>query len=205
LSERRAGYSIKWWQQHKLKPPEIDPQEFLEKKIAWRFAKGLPETTRSTVWLGDSCELMKRVKDQVSRNNWRPFTLLLTSPPYMGISNYHRDQWLRLWMLGDNPTASRNKDKHRRDFASQVVYKELLSCVFQQSAEVMRQNGFVYVRTDARELTFEITRDALRKAFPRWTEKIVDRPYRKQTQTALYGDKSQKPGEKDIILTGPGV
>ena len=198
-------YSIKWWQQRKLKPPEIDPQEFLEKKIAWRYAKGLPKTAKSTVWLGDSCELMERVKNQIVRNKREPFILLFTSPPYMGISDYHRDQWLRLWMLGGDPTASRNKDKHRRDFTSQVVYKELLSRVFQQSAEVMSKKGFVYVRTDARELTFEITRNALRKAFPRWSEMIVDRPYHKQTQTALYGDKSQKPGEKDIVLTGPGV
>jgi len=198
-------YSIKWWRRHQLKPPEIDPQKFLEKKIAWRYAKGLPETVWSTVWLGDSRKLMKKVKEQVARKNWEPFTLLLTSPPYMGISDYHRDQWLRLWMLGGAPQASRNQNRYRKDFASQNVYEELLNGVFQQTAEVMSESGHVYVRTDARERTFEITRNALRKAFPCWNEEIIDRPYRKQTQTALYGDKSKKPGEKDIVLTGPGA
>jgi hypothetical protein len=198
-------YSIRWWQEHKSRPPEIDPQKFLERKMAWRYAEGLPETVKSTVWLGDSCLLMRRVEDLVTRNKREPFTLLLTSPPYMGISDYHRDQWLRLWMLGGDPVASRSENEHRRDFTSQAVYERLLNCVFQQAAEVMSESGCVYVRTDARELTFEITKNALRAAFPKWKEEVVDRPYHKQTQTALYGDKSKKPGEKDIVLTGPGV
>jgi hypothetical protein len=198
-------YSVRWWQAQGMSPPEFDPQKFLEKKIAWRYGKGVPKTTNSIVWLGDSCILMNKVRKLVAQNKWKPFTLLLTSPPYMGISDYHRDQWLRLWMLGSDPVASRNENKHRRDFASQGVYETLLNCVFQQAVEVMSKSGYVYVRTDARELTFEITRDALRAAFPKWKEEIIDRPYHKQTQTALYGDKSEKPGEKDIILTGPGV
>jgi hypothetical protein len=198
-------YSVRWWQERGLSPPEIDPGEFLAKKIAWRYAKGIPTIARSTVWLGDSCILMSRVRKLVVQGKWKPFTLLLTSPPYIGISDYHRDQWLRLWLLGGDPVASRSEDKHRRDFTSQGVYEALLNCVFEQTVEVMSMSGCVYVRTDARELTFEITRDALRAAFPRWKEEIVDRPYRKQTQTALYGDKSEKPGEKDIILTGPRV
>ncbi len=33
-----------------MRPPEIDPQTFLEKKIQWRYAKGLPETVDSTVF-----------------------------------------------------------------------------------------------------------------------------------------------------------
>lgn len=196
-------YSIKWWQERNLKPPKIKPEKFLEKKINWRYAKGLPRIVESHVWLGDSCALMKRVQAQITHRNLPPFKLLLTSPPYMGISDYHRDQWLRLWMLGSHPFPTRNEDEHRRDFNSQSVYKELLTSVFFQAAEMMSRSGYVYVRTDAREQTFETTQEVLKSVFPKWREKIVNRPYSKQTQTALYGDKSKKPGEKDIILTGP--
>lgn len=193
-------YSIQWWKQRELTPPQIDPKNFLEKKINWRYAKGLPDVSDSDVLLGDSCCMLSEIQAQAVERSWKPFTLLFTSPPYIGISDYHRDQWLRLWMLGGKPLASRNSDRHRRDFSSPTTYKELLNAVFLQAAEMMGKHGTVYVRTDAREQTFEITKEVLRLAFPRWHESIADRPYTKQTQTALYGDKTQKAGEKDIIL-----
>jgi hypothetical protein len=196
-------YSVQWWQKHKLQPPEVDVEQFLDKKIAWRYAKGPPATVKSTVWLGDSRKLMKRLENGITLKDQQRFTLLFTSPPYMGISDYHRDQWLRLWMLGGKPAAMRSRNKYRRDFSSESVYKELLEDVFLQASEVMRTSGYVYVRTDAREQTFEITREVLASAFPHWNETIIDRPYQSQTQTALYGDKNKKPGEKDIILRGP--
>jgi len=196
-------YSIKWWRQHRMQPPQINPQIFLEKKIQWRYAKGVPETADSTVLLGDSCDLLGRISEQITSKKHKHFKLLFTSPPYIGISDYHKDQWLRLWMLGGEPNALRVGEKHRGAFASQNAYREMLSSVFTQAAEMMSQSGYVYVRTDARKVTFEITRDVLRESFPRWHEEIVKQPYRKQTQTALYGDNTAKPGEKDIILSGP--
>jgi hypothetical protein len=193
-------YSIRWWAQHNSTPPDLDPRAFLEKKILWRYAKGTPTITQSDVFLADSQQLLNYVPVELKIQ--KPFTLLFTSPPYMGISDYHRDQWLRLWMLGGQPFAARHPDKHKRNFASITDYTALLQTVFQQTAEVMSsQRAIVYVRTDAREPTFTITRDALKLAFPHWQEKILEQPYSKQTQTALYGDKSTKVGEKDIILT----
>ena len=196
-------YSVTWWRERGMRPPEIDPQTFLEKKIQWRYAKGLPETVDSTVLLGDNCYLMGNLCEQIASKNQKRFSLLFTSPPYIGISDYHKDQWLRLWMLGGRPNALRVREKHRGAFESRDAYKEMLSNVFTQAAEMMSQSGYVYVRTDARKLTFEITHDVLHEAFPRWREKVVKQPYSRQTQTALYGDDSAKPGEKDIILTGP--
>jgi len=193
-------YSIRWWIQHNSTPPDIDPGAFLEKKILWRYAKGTPTITESDILLSDSQLLLDHISGRSKVQ--KPFTLLFTSPPYMGISDYHRDQWLRLWMLGGPPLAGRNPDKRRRNFASAADYTVLLQTVFQQTAEVMStRKAVVYVRTDARESTFDITRDALKLAFPRFQERIIEQPYPKQTQTALYGDKSLKVGEKDIILT----
>ncbi len=197
-------YSVNWWSERGLTPPHIDPKELLEKKIKWRYAKGIPETAKSSMWLGDSCQLLKRIQQQmINDNNSKRFKLLLTSPPYIGLSDYHRDQWLRLWMLGGEPDYRRSEGKYKGRFASQTDYKKLLSNIFFQSAEMMSQSGYVYVRTDAREQTFEITHEVLKTAFPRWREQIIDCPYSKNTQTALYGDKTKKPGERDIILRGP--
>jgi hypothetical protein len=196
-------YSISWWRARGLTPPEINPQEFLKKKIKWRYAKGVPEITNGSVWLGDSTTLMRHVTNNVSNGRLKRIKLLFTSPPYMEISDYHRDQWLRLWLLGGEPLPHRNQEQYRNNFSSPPKYRQLLASVFGQASEVMSQYGYVYVRTDAREQTFEITHDVLREYFPHWSERVIKRPFGRQTQTALYGDKSLKPGERDIVLTGP--
>ena len=43
--------------------------------------------------------------------------LVITSPPYLDITDYHEDQWLRLWFLGGaaKPITGRSRDdRHRR-------------------------------------------------------------------------------------------
>lgn len=196
-------YSIKWWKEHNSTPPTIDPQTFLEKKLKWRYAKGIPETVESDVLLGDSSTLMTTIRDYSTDLRQKGINLLFTSPPYIGISDYHRDQWLRLWVLNHEPTAARSQEKYHGTFSSASEYKDLLFKVFSQASELMNQSGYIYVRTDARPLTLGITQDVLHSCFPKWKEVIVQQPYKKETQTALYGDKSEKPGEIDIILSGP--
>lgn len=43
--------------------------------------------------------------------------LVITSPPYLDVTDYHEDQWLRLWFLGGpaKPVTGQGKDdRHRR-------------------------------------------------------------------------------------------
>ncbi|XHL98491.1 MAG: hypothetical protein P7H58_11360 [Microcoleus anatoxicus] len=56
--------------------------------------------------LGDSTSLIGDLAEKVYSGSQSRFNLLFTSPPYFGITNYHYDQWLRLWMLGgtERPT-----------------------------------------------------------------------------------------------------
>ena len=90
---------------------------------------------------------------------------MLTSPPYFGITNYHYDQWIRLWLLGGPPTDRRSSTefngKHQGKFADIDVYKALLKSVFLESAKILRKDAIVYVRTDRREPTMTVTRLAL--------------------------------------------
>ena len=197
-------YSVRWWRERHLLPPEIEPTKFLAKKISWRYAKGIPETIDSDVILGDSCEVMLRIRKTTLRKNSSAFSLLFTSPPYVGITDYHRDQWLRLWMLGERPSPMRRSDRFKSAFASRENYTDLLNTVFSLAADVMSSSGCVYVRIDARPATFDVTRNVLRQVFPHWREEIREQPNEHPTQTALLGDKSRKPGERDIILKGSG-
>ncbi len=196
-------YSVRWWKQRGLIPPQTDPAEFLSTRIRWRYAKGKPLVCASKILLGDSSRLMDRIENSVATGVQQPFRLLFTSPPYCGITNYFYDQWLRLWMLGGPDRPARTDDIYKRKFESSVLYHDLLSTVFDKCSQVMAEDACVYVRTDARQPTLKTTLSVLRKSFPRWKLTTIARPFRGPTQTALFGDKASKPGEVDIILEGP--
>jgi len=103
-------------------------------------------------------------------------------------------------MLGgpDHPAGKGDYNKGR--FESKSKYTSLLNSTFSEAAKWMKQNAVVYVRTDARAFTFQSTVNALKKAFPKKEFEFIARPYSKKTQTSLFGDDEQKPGEIDIIM-----
>jgi DNA modification methylase len=191
-------YSVKWWKKKRIKtPPLLDPYDFLVKKIEWRYAKGTPSiSTECSVKYGDSTKLLK--KFPVENNK---YSLLFTSPPYCSISDYHIDQWLRLWMLGGNEKPEAAKEKHKGRFINKVEYINLLDSVFAQCSKMMKNKATVYIRTDVRKFTLDATKDILNKYFHDYEKVIKRKPVRKRTQTDVVGNSSLEKGEVDIILT----
>lgn len=197
-------YAVKWWKERNLKPPDVDPVEFLRKKIRWRYAKGRPTTTGSKVYLGDSVSVLSKLDGALGAHSLGRASLLLTSPPYFGVTNYHYDQWLRLWLLGGPPTDRRTTGqqsrKHRGRFGNLKVYAQLLAGVFERASRLMKADAIVYVRTDRREPTLAITKRALRSAFPKHELKRANRPANGDTQTRLFGNADPRFGEVDLVL-----
>jgi len=191
-------YSVKWWKKKGIKkPPLLDPYDFLLKKIEWRYAKGTPSIpTECSVKYGDSTELLKKIP--VENNK---YSLLFTSPPYCSITDYHIDQWLRLWLLGGNEKPESAKEKHKGRFINKIEYYNLLDSVFAQCSKMMKKKATIYIRTDARKFTLDTTKDILNKHFPNYKKTIIDKPVEKRTQTEVVGNRSLKKGEVDIILT----
>lgn len=192
------NYSIKWWSRNGYeKPPIVNPVDFLKKRIEWRYKKGKPNLNHNKIYLADaSKKLMKFAEEPLSRK----YSLLFTSPPYWSITNYHVDQWLRLWLLGGNDFPKTLAMKNKGRFLSKQDYIVLLDNVFEASSKLLKRNSIVYVRTDAREFTFTTTKEILLKHFPNHKQFIIQRPFINKTQTELFGDKSKKPGEIDIIM-----
>lgn len=195
------NYSINWWKKNGFEnPPNINPLEMLLNKIEWRYTKGMPKLNKNKAILGDSTiELKKMHKSYTNKK----FSLLFTSPPYCAITDYHVDQWLRLWMLGGNFAPKTIPEKHKGKFSNKEEYYVLLDTVFNLSSKLMNTNSVIYVRTDRRAFTYYTTLEVLKKNFPSHTINIIQKPFNKdtKTQTKLYGDKTLKPGEVDIILS----
>lgn len=196
------NYSLKWWKKNKMtKPPKINPCDFIMNKINWRYEKGKPTITQSAVIFGDSSNELRVIADRAIKNDIK-FSLLFTSPPYCSITDYHADQWLRLWLLGGAAIPQSLKEKHKGRFVNKQEYQELLDNVFGLCAKMMKRKSTIYVRTDKREFTFNTTLGILKKHFPKHKVEIINKPLKRntKTQTKLFGDKTLKPGEVDILL-----
>lgn len=194
-------YAVRWWAERNLRPPELDPAAFMLKKLDWRYGRGAFRPGGSRIYLGDSTRVLPRL----SRGDGAK--LLLTSPPYFGLANYHHDQWLRLWLLGGEPSAHRvPQDKggpHRGKFEHAARYGQLLTDVFTRAARLMDEAAVVYVRNGAQPATLDATRGALKSAFPRHRLTRTARPFGGPTQTHLFGGTGGGAGEVDLVLRPP--
>jgi hypothetical protein len=189
-------YAIEWWRAHKLRPPTVDPLEFMQKRLAWRYAHGRPKLRGSRVFLDDSVRRLP-----VLRLEGLQAQLLFTSPPYCAVTNYHYDQWLRLWLLGGSPEPRAMLGSSRGRFLNSKSYERLLRDVFGKAQKLLAEDATVYVRTHKRDLTYKITRRVLSDLFPGKRLRSVPRPFTSPTQTTLFGDAPKDSGEIDLILS----
>lgn len=199
------NYSVQWWKNNGFnEPPEIEVKEFFLTRIERRYAKGVPSVTpESDVKLGDSTQILPQLVEAVNRGEEKRCSLVFTSPPYQGVTNYYADQWLRLWLLGGEPRPENREGKYRDKFASKEVYRELLESVFKNIAQIMSDEATIYVRTSNREFTFKTTLEVLKENFPpsSWKERMIRQPLPRKTQTHLFGDTERKDVEWDMIFT----
>ena len=193
-------YAIRWWKEHNLTPPEIDPVEFMLKRIKWRYAKGRPYCNGSQVYLGDSSLILSEVRRNLVNLGKLPVRLVLTSPPYFGVTNYHYDQWIRLWMLGYPPEPNSSLGKYRERFQAEGEYKNLLEKTFRKVSHLIDKKSVIYVRTDSRIYTLETTCNILKQVFSDKKMTIKEQPVSGSTQTQLFGNHSPKMNEVDLIL-----
>jgi hypothetical protein len=190
-------YAIRWWKERELEPPERDPVEFMLKKVKWRYAKGRLNSGLGQIYLGDSQSILTRWGNRPQKTKAR---LLLTSPPYHGVTNYFYDQWLRLWLLGGPERPHSSGEPCKRKFDNKKHYVDMLCRVFAKSKPLMQRDAVVFVRTDARQFTREATIQALESAFPR--KKLRDECFSlpEFSQTALFDSDLESKGEIDFVM-----
>lgn len=190
-------YAIDWWKERDLEPPERNPVEFMLKKVEWRFAKGRLDAGSGYIYLGDCQSILARWETQPPKMEAK---LLLTSPPYYGITNYFYDQWLRLWLLGGSEKPHSPGDSCKRKFENKQHYVGMLRHVFAKSKSLLKRNAIVHVRTDARQFTREATIEALESAFP--LKKLRSEKYSLPdfTQTELFDSELESKGEIDFVM-----
>jgi hypothetical protein len=137
----KPAYSVRWWKARHCLPPEREVFSILRTCVAYRYQSPTP-TLKGRVVEGDvrrASRLLRAYEGRVK--------LVITSPPYLDITDYHEDQWLRLWLLGGDrkPKAGQSKDdRHRRIEAYWQFLREAwigIAPLLQRSAHVVIRIG----------------------------------------------------------------
>ena len=150
-------YAVKWWtDKGLLEPPDIEPVAILEDKIHRRYKHGVPQQAHSRVLMGDSREELPLL-DSANAN------LLITSPPYRGVTDYWNDHWTRLWMLGHS--FGKEWGKAAR-FTARDSYLELVCCVLRESKSHLKADAAILIRSDQRRSTAELCIEAMMRVWP---------------------------------------
>lgn len=135
----KPEYSVRWWSERSLLPPERNTFDILARVAAFRLSqKKVP--LRGAVRLRDARTASRgfpRLRESVK--------LIVTSPPYLDTTDYAEDQWLRLWFLGgaERPLVNKNKDDRH---TSIDLYWKFLAEAWAGCDSLMREDAVVVVR-----------------------------------------------------------
>jgi SAM-dependent methyltransferase len=88
----KPAAAVRYWHRTKTSPPEVDVLELIGTRAKY-VLDAQPPAVGGRVLCGD-------VRRVLRSSTQRPFTHIVTSPPYPGMRSYLPDQWLRWWFLG---------------------------------------------------------------------------------------------------------
>lgn len=194
-------YSVNWWKRRGMEtPPTVEPVEFLSRRIGWRYARGAFRCGNGVALPGDSCVALKTRPVHAWSEKHGGVKLLFTSPPYWSLVNYFKDQWLRLWMLGEDATQAERPHAFEKRFGEKDAYRELMKTVFSRCAAMMRDDGVVVVRMDERRFTRDTILATLRECFPNYRPIQGHVVTKGRNQTVLFNRTAKQYGERDVVL-----
>jgi len=149
----KPQYSVRWWKRHRCKPPKRDVFGILRRMAEFRLRDTTPK-------------IRSRVAEKDARLAYGAFPSLLgrvstviTSPPYLDVTSYHEDQWLRLWFLGGpgSPTPSRFDDRH----TSSEYYWKFLTDSWRGISPLLARKAVIVIRIGGKYLRLESVKERL--------------------------------------------
>ena len=158
----KPDYSVRWWSEKGLTPPERDAFAIAGTLADYRLASERP-SLRGSARLRDARDAERAfptLKNQVK--------LIVTSPPYLDTTDYSEDQWLRLWFLGgpERPLITKNRDDRH---TSASLYWKFLKEAWAGCANLIGMDAVVVIRIGGVKLSkvdlFEGVLLSLRQGF----------------------------------------
>jgi site-specific DNA-methyltransferase (adenine-specific) len=128
------GYVRKYIEEHDLQPPEHDVVAFLRERLKRYGPPAL--LTRGEAWQADA---QRAAPLELYAD---PPKLIFFSPPYLQVISYGKFNWIRLWLLGEDP---RETDLGLFRSSSLTKYLTFMHNVLGRARDVLRPDGYCCV------------------------------------------------------------
>jgi len=198
------GYVRKYIRKHKLQAFEVDVLSAVESRIE-RLAMPSAGFKRGFSWMQDVSERTKWP------NGTRKAKLIFASPPYLQVMKYGKLNWIRLWLLGYEPTIV---DSKLFTSASLAKYLHFVSIAIKQLERRVCGDGYIcLVIGDVRQgtstvnLAGEVARHCVGDTSLRVLDVMDDHLPVKHKVSRIWGKTRGRATKTDriLILGGPRV
>jgi hypothetical protein len=139
----KPAYSVRFWKERGLLPPERDAFEVIRGRLAYRYESDPAPRGQVLVSQLDMRDLPRLVGLP------EKIKCVITSPPYLDVTNFEEDQWLRLWFLGNSPHPTYQRisqdDRHERP----ERYWGFIGDMWRSLGLVLARNANIVIRIGA--------------------------------------------------------
>lgn len=150
----KPAYSVKFWKERRLRPPDRDAFQILRQRLDYRFGS-TPPNGRAIVLQMDMREL-PRSKHLLPR-----ISCVITSPPYLDVTSFEEDQWLRLWFLGGPPHPTYRRISKDDRYENPGAYWSMITDMWRTLGLILANNADVVIRLGSKGGTPRHLVDAL--------------------------------------------
>ncbi|TAL34753.1 MAG: DNA methylase [Spirochaetes bacterium] len=186
----KPNYSLQYWGKHELFPKKRRVFAMLQQKAEYRLMD-IQANSKGMVRLADS-----RKVSSVFRSQWGKVELVITSPPYLNVTRYEEDQWLRLWFLGGPPYPTYGKISRDDRYEVANKYWKFIEDSWAGLVPLLKENAKIIVRLGAiglneEEMTIQFIK-SVKNVFPK--ARLIQKPkyteiVRRQAQSFLPSSK----------------
>ncbi len=152
----KPRYSVNFWKTRKLVAPDRDAFNVLAEMAHFRYESPLP-TGYSTVLHTD----MRNLPRIIESTSARPIKCAVTSPPYLNVTSFEEDQWLRLWFLGGLSHPKKGMVSRDDRHGTADNYWSFIADMWRSLGGVMADNAHVVIRIGSRKSTPEALKRGL--------------------------------------------
>ena len=151
----KPEYSIRYWRSNRLFPQKREVFNMLITKAKFRLDHGKP-TQRGLAKQSDARNAGKRFPELTES-----IRLVVTSPPYLNVTSFEEDQWLRLWFLGGEPNPTYGQVSKDDRHQNAVRYWSFLTETWRGIAPLLRHDSVLVVRIGTKSLPVEVVTEGL--------------------------------------------
>ncbi len=136
----KPDYSVRYWEQHGLRPHRRKVFAILKGRAEFRLQDGRP-TSQGVVIHADVRDSSRQL------DSWRgSVSAVITSPPYLDVTNFEEDQWLRLWFLGGPPRPTYRRVSRDDRHSNPEAYWEFLAEAWRGMASLLGIGAVIVCR-----------------------------------------------------------